>query len=131
MSKKFKLQPIPSIEGIPLRTPMLDSNGAVSVTDGRVDMEEATLLTIFESIIRLFPVTRLTMPNITSGISLKERLKECRKSANGYLVLEDAEYDWAKSMLKDGEVGVKIFGFNLLNILKAVDDFEKPKEEDK
>lgn len=126
MSKKLKLQPILSIEdGIPLSIPTMGKDGLVVVDNGRVVTEPATLLTILESIIRLFPVTRLTMPNITSGISLKERLVECRKSANGYLVLEDAEYDWVKSMLNDGEVGVKIFGFNLLNILKAVDDFEK------
>lgn len=130
MSKEFKLQPIPSIEGgTPMRTPVVDSGGSVVITDGRVVMEEATLLTIFENIIRLFPVTRLTMANITSGISLKERLVECRKSASGYLVLEDAEYDWARSMLNDGEVGVKMFGFNLLNILKAVDEFEKEERE--
>lgn len=131
MSKKFKLQPIPSIEdGIPLNMPIIGGDGLVVVRDGRVATEPATLLSIFESVIRLFPVTRLTMPNITSGISLKERLIECRKSANGYLVLEDAEYDWARSMLNDGEVGVKIFGFNLLNILKAVDEFEKEKKEE-
>lgn len=126
MAKKFKLQPIPSIEdkGF-IRTPEIDSGGDVVVRDGRVVMESATLLTILEVIIRLFPQSRLTMPNITSGIQLKERLVECRKNDNGHLVLEDAEYEWVKSMLKDGEVGVKIFGFNLLNILKAVEDFEK------
>ena len=129
MAKKFKLQPIPSIEdGTPMRTPVLDSEGSVVIQDGKVTFEPATLLTIFESIIRLFPGSRLTMANITSGIQLKERLIECRKNDNGHLVLEDAEYEWVKGMLNDGEVGVKIFGFNLLNILKAVEDFEKPKE---
>lgn len=126
MSKKFKLQPIPSIEnGIPMRVPVVGSDGSIVTQDGKIITEEANLLTIFENVIRLFPISRLTMSNITSGIRLKEQLIECRKSSNGYLVVEEAEYDWVKIMLSDGEVGVRMFGFNLLNILRAVDTFEK------
>ena len=63
MSKKFKLQPIPSIEdkGF-IRVPEIDSDSSVVIRDGRVVMEQANLLTVFETIIRLFPTSRLTMP---------------------------------------------------------------------
>ena len=124
MAKRIELKPILSINKQPIKVAELDSEGNSLMTDDkRVKTKDATMVDILNLLIVTFPRDRMTMENITHGTRLKGQLLE---ATNGCLVLEEAEHDWVKKMLNDEAVGCKLFGFELLNILQALDDFERP-----
>ena len=129
MAKTFKLGDIIGIERKPLKTPKLDAEGQMIEGDkGRAVLKDATLVDVFNELIRYFPKERLSMENIIHGAKLKDQLLNCK---NGTLIIEDAEYKWVDGMLKDEAVGPKIFGFNLVAIQAAADAFgrlHEPKE---
>ena len=123
MAKKFVLGDIIGIEGKPLKTPVLDEDGrAIEDSKGRAKLKEATLADVGHELLRYFPKEALSMENITHGVRFKNQLMACK---DGTLILEDAEYKWFDKMLKDETIGVRIYGFNLLAIQDAVDDFER------
>ena len=128
MAKKFKLGPIPSIEGNPIEVAVLNDDLEPIIEDektGRIKRRKGDLVDMLELLIRRFPVSKLTMENITNATRLKSQLIEARKSKDGILVIEEAEHDWIKKMLKDEAIGPQVFMMNLLFVQDAVEGFEK------
>lgn len=121
MAKIFKLSIINSIEGTPYKIPSYDESGSVKVKDGKVETVDANLADILNLLIKVFPRDQLTMDNIIHGSRLKNQLL----SASDVLTLEEAEHDWVKKVLRMDSIGPKIFGFSLVNILDALDQFER------
>ena len=111
MAKHFKLQPIQSIEGKPIQVFDEDSK----------QPRDGNLIDLLKLFIRAFPRDRMTMDNVTHGSRLMNQLM----AVNDELVIEEAEHDWVKKLLNEDNIGPKIFGFNLVNVLEALDQFER------
>lgn len=128
MAKRFKSKSILSISGKAMQVPDFDDSGIVKQDEkGQVISKDANLADIVDILIRNFPVAQLTMENITHGTRLKTQIFD---SKDGF-VIEEAEHDWVIKMLKNDAIGPKIFGFNLLQVVDAFDDFERLHESKK
>lgn len=126
MAKTIKLKPIIGIEGKPMAIPEFDEKGEILKDDkGYAKVKIINLNDLLNILIRNFPRERMTMENITHGTRLKSQMLE---SKDGALVIEEAEHDWVKKMLKDETIGPKIFGFDLLCVIEALEDFERKQE---
>jgi hypothetical protein len=129
MAKRFKVKPILNISGKAMQVPSFGDDGIAKVDEqGRLVNKDADLADIVDLLIRAFPGSQLTMDNITHGSRIKEQIETSRKNKDGYFVIEEAEHDWVIKMLRHDEVGPKILGFNLLKVIEAFDDFERPHE---
>jgi hypothetical protein len=140
MAKRIKVRTVYNLDEIPIKIPEFDSEGQLILVDDptRKDSEgnpikvpktrHANTIDLLEVLIRQFPRERLTMENITHATRLKSQIIESKKRNDGILVIEEAEHDWVKKMLRDEKVGVEIFGINLMKVIEAVEDFERPHE---
>lgn len=134
MAKTIKVKPILSVLGKPMEVPTFDSMGdfvmvdnpdGVKGMDGKImkqpKMKEGTTADIPMVMIRMFPRQRLNMNSILMALKVKERIEAVK---NGCFTLEDVEYDWLINSLKDDGVGVPLFGFDVVNVLKAFENKE-------
>jgi len=137
MAKRIRIKQINNLDELPLRVPEFDAEGQLILEEKEDNSgntvkvpktHPADTIDILDVLIRNFPRERLTLENITHATRLKSQLIESRKSGNGILTLEEAEHDWVKKMLRDEAVGVQIFGLNLMKVIEAVEDFERPHE---
>jgi hypothetical protein len=125
MAKKINIKTIQSIEGTPFQRAVEEGGQPVLKDDGRLKTADANTLDVLEILIRAFPRERMTMENIIEGARLKTQINEAKESKDGILVMDDSTCTWARKMLKDDLIGPKIFGFNLISIIDALDDFER------
>lgn len=133
MAKRINIKVIQSIEGMPLKKAVTDSVGDPIYEKDKKGKEtlklaDSTTLDILDSLIRMFPRERMTMENITEGTRLKTQINEARSTNGNVMVMDESTHDWVKKMLRDESIGPKLFGFNLINIIDAMDDFERVKE---
>jgi len=101
----------------PQGQPLLDAAGQ-PVTKPLV--ENGTIIDILDFVMMDFPRAKMTMKHITEASRLLDKLAACREQKATVLELEDAQHEWLMSVLRNDEVGVKMFGLNLPNILAAV-----------
>lgn len=129
MAKTIEVKPILSILGKPIEVPdltpmgdllMVNNPDGVKGMDGKIlkqpKMKEATTADIPMTMIRLFPRNKLNMSAIMIAMKVKERVDAVK---NGHFTLEDTEFDWLINSLKDDGIGVQLFGFDVVNIIKA------------
>lgn len=99
------------------KEPVLDSAGE-SVT--RPVTKEGTIVDLLDVLVMEFPRNKLKMKHITEMARLHGVLAECHEQNLSEFTIEDAAYDWLISVLKDDQIGVPIFGMNLIAVLKAL-----------
>ena len=129
MAKAIKVEKIFSALGKQMEVPELSPNGDIVLVDnpdgvkgmdGKIlkqpKMKLGDSVDIIATLIRLFPRNRLTMATITTALKVQERIKTI---TDGCINLEDTEYEWLINILKDDGIGVQLFGFDIVNILKA------------
>lgn len=125
--KEVNLEVIPSFYGKPILVAVYDSQGELVMEDnqrGIRDMQgkliqepaikKANICDCIDLLIRSFPREKMNL----QAISRMLKIKSCLDEAKEKLILEDAECDWVVKQLKDNDVGVKIFGLDLPNVLK-------------
>lgn len=137
MAKVIKVEPIKSVLGKAMEVPelspvgdpvLVDNPDGVVGMDGKIlqlpKMVAADSVGIITMLVRLFPRNRLTMKDILLALKVRERVEVVK---DGCFTLEDAEYEWLMKCLKDDGIGVVLFGFDIVNVLKAfeVKDGEK------
>ena len=135
MVKKFQLAPVIGIEGFPIKIPQMQDGAPVTGEDGNVVFKDANLADILDVLVRGWPVREapLTLENITHATRMKSQMLESAKNGSDVLVLEEAEHDWIKKVLRDDKIGPKIYGMNTLKVIDALDDFARlhqPKEKE-
>lgn len=134
MAKVIKVQPINGVLGKPMEVPelspvgdvvLVDNPDGVKGMDGTIlklpKMIPANSATIVATLIRLYPRNRLTMVAITTALKVKERIETIK---DGCFTLEDTEYEWLMNCLKDDGIGVQLFGFDIVNVIKAFKEGE-------
>ena len=123
MAKKIKVYPIPSIEeGRAIQVPDLSIDGIPFLEGRNVRTRDGNIIDVLEILFQGFPKEQMTMAHITEGIRLKAQLTESVDKNDGFVVLEDSTYNWAKQVLQNEMIGVKMLGFNLPNVLKVMEE---------
>jgi len=79
-----------------------------------------TILDILDYALLDFPRNKLTMKHITEATRLMGQIAKCRENNLTELQLEDAQYEWLVSILKNDQIGVPMFGLNLVSVLNAL-----------
>jgi hypothetical protein len=97
--------------------PILDSAGE-PVT--KPVTKEGTIVDLLDVVVMEFPRNKLKMKHITEMARLHGVLAECHEQNLTEFALEDAAYEWLISILKDDQIGVPIFGMNLIGVLNAL-----------
>ena len=82
--------------------------------------KEGTIADLLGVVVMEFPRTKLNMKHIAECNRLTEKIAECQKQNLTELELEDAAYEWLIAVLRDNQIGVPIFGMNLISVLKAL-----------
>lgn len=131
MAKVIKVQPILSVLGKPMEVPelspfgdpvLVDNPDGVVGMDGKIlqlpKMMPADSVSIIATLVRLFPRNRLSMKTIETALKVQERIKVVK---DGCFTLEDEEYKWLMQCLKDDGIGVQLFGFDIVNVIKAIE----------
>ena len=134
MAKVIKVQPIFGTLGKQMEVPelspvgdvvLIDNPDGVMGMDGKLlklpKMIPADSATIVATLIRLYPRNRLTMVSITTALKVKERIEHI---TDGCFTLEDTEYEWLMNCLKDDGIGVQLFGFDIVKVIKALKEGE-------
>ncbi len=122
MAKEIMVTTLKSYDGRTIKVPVIDSDGMVATNEGKVETRDATIVDVLDILIRAFPKDRMTMENITEGVRLKTQLLNATDST---LNLDDSTHSWATKMLKDNAVGPRLFGFDLISIIDAMDNFKR------
>lgn len=114
------------IDGNVVQAPLTDGNGKVlndalgnpimKPTTGR----SANVLTCLDCLLMDFPRNLLTAKHIAECNRLYAKLAEAREKNLDTLSLEDAQWDWLVSVLKNDRIGVQTFGLNNTNLLVAL-----------
>lgn len=135
--KNIRVVEIKNYRGGALAVPKFDVNGeviseAIIKPDGEPLLnsvgkivtkpieQPATILDILDFMVLDFPRNKLTMKHITECTRLMGAIATCRELDGHTLDIEDASYDWLIATLKMDDVGVRMFGMNLSNILAAL-----------
>ena len=82
--------------------------------------KEGTIVDLLDVVVMEFPRNKLTMKHITEMSRLHGALADCHEQNLTEFALEDAAYDWLIGILRDNQIGVPIFGMNLISVLKAL-----------
>lgn len=108
-----KTEPILKPDGEPLLDPA--GNAVTKQTEG-----EATILNILDFMVMDFPREKLAMKHISEGTRLMGAIANCRENDLAELEIEDASYDWLIATVKMDDIGVRMFGMSLENVLAAL-----------
>ena len=130
MAKRLNVKVIKDHDNKAIQSLDLDDEGKPQVEDGgkKLKTKDMTILDALDTLVRVFPRERMTMENITEGTRLKIQLAETRESKSSFLQIDDSTHKWALKMLKDDAVGPKTFGFDLMPVIDAMDDFQRAQE---
>ncbi len=115
-----------NIDGEIKTEPVLGTNGS-QLTDSLgnpvtrpVSSRTATVLSCLDYFVMDFPRTLLTMKNITECTRLHSKVSEAMDKHSDTIELEDAQFEWLVSALKNDKLGVQMFGLNITSLLGAL-----------
>jgi len=80
-----------------------------------------TILDAIDFLLQDFPRNKFTMKVIIEASRVAATLQKTKDDNLDEIQLEDSSYDWLIAVLKDDNIGAKMFGLNLLNILTALE----------
>lgn len=127
--KEIEIKKVKAFYGNPIMVASYDDNGEMVMEENKRGIrdvsgklieepmaKEAGIKDLIELLIRSFPKDRMTIDNIHAAIKIRDRMRV----AEDKIIFEDNEYDWIIKNLKNNEIGVKIFGLDLPNVLEAM-----------
>ena len=121
MAHRIAVVKVDGIAGPPLRVPELDSAAQpVADKDGRVKLKEADTLDLLSHFVMSFPRDKLSLKSIMEANLLYAAITKSRADSKLAISLPDSTFKWLETVLKDEQIGVPIFGLNLLVILKSL-----------
>lgn len=136
--KMIKVDKVKNYRGGPLEVPVFDNTGKrveepmVNPTTGEPVLDsagnpvaipitkESTIVDLLDCLTLEFPRAKLTNKHSAEIVRLYGKIAECREKNLTELGLEDASYDWLIGVLEDEQIGVQIFGVNLISVLNAL-----------
>ncbi len=127
--KEIEIKKVKGFYGSPIMVAVYDDNGEMVTEENKRGIrdisgklikeplaKEADVKDLIDILIRSFPREKMTIDVIHTAIKIRDKLKISTDKIN----LEDNEYDWVIKNLKNNEIGVKIFGLDLPNVLNAL-----------
>ena len=135
--RTIKIEKLNNYRGGPLMVPTLDEMGSlvrepILGSDGQKLKDTAgnpitqsvevhgTIVDVLGLAVLDFPREKLTMKHISEANKLLGVLAANKDTGSPELHIEDANYDWLVSVLKENEIGVRMFGLNLVSVLAAL-----------
>lgn len=135
--KTIMIEQLDNYRGGPLMVPAFDAIGDIvtepilgpgnkPLTDSAGNpvtqpaLTHGTIVDVLRYAMLDFPRDLLTMNHISKATKMLAALAGCKKSGTAEFHLEDEDYKWLVSVLRNDAIGVKMFGQNIAPVLTAI-----------